>query len=435
MSVLLRDLRKSHNLFSAWKHVKRSAQASASPEVRGDAAVFAHRDHSELRSIYGKLNSGKYSFSPVRGVLKDKNAREALGKSPRPLVVGRVSDRVVQRALLQVLQPRRILDPKAKFPKYEMVFDERLGKINHVSRSKIGIGGLLRPYGGVNVGVRSAMQFMANGRQVYFQSDIKAFFTKIPVPRVKEFIEAETRDHELACFFEEAVQVELSNPSQLAGYTEIFPKGGLGVPQGSSLSAFAGNILLFEFDKQLSLMGVDVIRYIDDLFILADNYRSLDAAVRYAQETLSEMGLSLYEDESKCAKGKCADGFLFLGCDIQPNKCVPSSRSVKNLLADVDNTLSSAKADIGCFLSKRANLAADSTQSGAIARVGRQVYGWERAFKFCNQIDQFRRVDEEIAKKIHDFLGWVSRKTTGLTPKDRMVVWGVPSAADLHIAG
>src|SRR5690606_28176380 len=153
----------------------------------------------------GQLRTGKLSFDPVEGVLKDKRKRLAAGKDPRPIAISTIQNRVVQRAILQVLQPRQARNLRDPNTRYETVRDDRLGRINDVNRSKYGVGGLIYPHGGVRPAIETIMTAIDGGAGLYFQSDIRAFFTKIPTDKVVSFVRRETGDEAFVALFAKAL--------------------------------------------------------------------------------------------------------------------------------------------------------------------------------------------------------------------------------------
>lgn len=234
---------------------------------------------------------------------------------------------------------------------------------------------------------------MENGACHYFQSDIKAFFTAIPTKEVVECIRIESSEEKLTVLFEEALNVHLSNPEELSGYARLFPSGGIGVAQGSSLSAFAGNLLLYDFDHELNRMGVSAVRYIDDIFILSASKKALNNSVNYSEKILSEYGFSLYKPvagSDKAASGRCRDSFNFLGCTIQPNRCVPSVNSVNKCLGSARDMLGKSKKAISELIAGGEKFDARLARSSVLDRLGRQLFGWEKSFVFCTDRQPFR---------------------------------------------
>jgi RNA-directed DNA polymerase len=433
--TLFEEVRSEQNVFSAWRHVKRSALTSGNADIRGKASEFEHAHQRHLRRIIGQLRTGKLSFDPVEGVLKDKRKRLAAGKDPRPIAISTIQNRVVQRAILQVLQPRQARDLRDPDTRYETVRDGRLGRINDVNRSKYGVGGLIYPHGGVRPAIETIMTAIDGGAKFYFQSDIRAFFTKIPTDKVVDFVRRETGDEAFVELFAKALEVHLGNEDELIGYTHLFPKGGVGVAQGSSLSAFAGNVLLYDMDQKLNTMGVTAVRYIDDILMVGADLASIDAAKAHAENTLTDFGFGLYtpaDGPDKAAQGECSKSINFLGCTLQPKRCVPSAKSIDNMKEGVRETLASSKAAIKEALAKGTSLNSKHSQSAILESLGKRIYGWQKSFAFCNQRQPFEHLDDYISKQVADYHSVIVRQLGKADSKVKAMILGIPSTADMY---
>jgi hypothetical protein len=414
--------------------VKRSALASGNADIRGKAAEFEHSHQRHLKRIIAQLREGRFKFDPVDGVLKDKKKRLAKGKDPRPIAIATIQNRVVQRAILQVLQPRIARDIRNPDTRYETARDERLGKINDVNRSRYGVGGLIFPYGGVRPAIERITQAIDGGAKYFYQSDIRSFFTKIPTEQVVGFVRKETSDDELADLFQRGLEVHLGNEDELIGYTHLFPKGGIGVAQGSSLSAFAGNVLLYDLDHRLNTMGVTAVRYIDDILMVAPDEKALDCAKDHAEKTLTSFGFGLYspvDGSEKAARGECSKAINFLGCTIQPKRCVPSRASIDNLKAGVTESLSASKAAIKEAVRRGGGLNPKLSQSATLDTLGKRVYGWQKSFAFCNQRQPFQHLDDFVASQVSHYQRFISRQLANVDPKIQMIILGVPSTSQM----
>lgn len=432
--TLFEEVRSEQNIFSAWRHVKRSALTSGNADIRGKASEFEHTHQRHLKRIISQLRTGKLSFDPVEGILKDKRKRLAAGKDPRPIAISTIQNRVVQRAILQVLQPRQARDLRDPNTRYETVRDDRLGRNNDVNRSKYGVGGLIYPHGGVRPAIETIMTAIDHGAKFYFQSDIRAFFTKIPTDKVVEFVRRETGDQTFVELFAKALEVHLRNEDELVGYAHLFPKGGIGVAQGSSLSAFAGNVLLYDMDQKLNTMGVTAVRYIDDILMVSADLACIDAAKAYAEKTLTDFGFGLYtpaDGPEKAAQGECSKSINFLGCSLQPKRCIPSAKSIDNMKEGVRESLASSKAAIKEALTKGIRLNSKHSQSATLDAIGKRIYGWQKSFAFCNQRQPFEHLDDYISKQVVDYHGVIARQIGKADHKIKAMILGVPSTADI----
>ncbi len=434
MTSLFKELRSEQNLFAAWRHVKKSALNSQNSDIRGAASEFEHEHQKHIRRIITQLRENRFEFDAVTGVLKDARKRIAVGKNPRPIAIATIKNRVVQRAILQVLQPRTAIDPKDANTKYRVQADPRLGKINDVNRSRFGVGGLIHPYGGVEPAIRLIMEAINSGAKFFYQSDIEAFFTRIPTKEVVKFVFEQTMDSKLAELFERALVVEVQNKDKLGTYASLFPSGGIGVAQGSSLSAFAGNVLLYELDHQLNGMGVTAVRYIDDILMVAPDEKDLAEARKHAEVTLHSFGFGLYKPakgSDKAAQGECKNSIKFLGCTIQPNRCVPSSASIDKVKDDVRRRLSDSKIAIRAFVNSGKPLSSKQSRTATLDVIGKRLYGWQKAFSFCTDAQPFAHLDKFVSSQVHDYEKSVLRLLSHASPETLAAVLGIPSTLEM----
>ncbi len=434
---LFDEVRSEQNIFSAWRHVKRSALASGNPDIRGDASKFEHEHQKHLFRLITQLREGRFKFQPVQGILKDKQKRLAQNKSPRPIAIASIQDRVVQRAILQILQPRSLRDPKDPNSRENTKHDPRLGRINDVNTSKYGVGGLIYPHGGVRPAIEAIRATIDKGADYFYQSDIKSFFTAIPTANVVTFVRHETKDDALSDLFAKALEVRLGNPDELKGHTHLFPNNGIGVAQGASLSALAGNILLFDMDHALNEMGVTSIRYIDDILMVSAKEADLDRAIAYAEITLTSFGFGLYranDGSGKAERGKCSNSINFLGCTIQPKRCVPSKQSIQSMKDGVIEALSKSKAAIKDAIHKGGGLDPKLSQSGTLKSLGERLYGWQKAFAFCTEPTQFQHLDDFVSRQVSDYQRFTDRSIRKASVPVQMLIYGIPSTKDMFEA-
>lgn len=437
MTTLIQDVRSQQNIFAAWRHVKRSALTSRDKGIRGAASEFEHAHQRHLHTIITQLREGRFEFEPAKGVLKDKKKRAAAGKDPRPIVIATLRSRIAQRAILQILQPRVAKDTKEQDVRYEASEDVRLGKINDVNRSRFGVGGLLYPYGGVQPAITTIRAAIDAGAKYFYKSDIKAFFTHIPTKVVADFVRAETKDDELSDLFEKALSVRLANEDEMAEFTRLFPKDGIGVAQGSALSAFAGNVLLYDMDHELNALGVTAVRYIDDLLMVAESETVLDRAISYAERALRFFDFDLYPPVSgsdKAAKGRCSDAIDFLGCSVQPHRCVPSNKTVSRFKEEITSILSASKRAIKKIGSSEDQIDPRLSRTGALDNISKKIYGWQKSFSFCTDEAPFRQFDEYVGAQIYNYEQTVERLLSRYDQPTRLVGIGIPSTQAIFLA-
>jgi retron-type reverse transcriptase len=195
-SELMRVLCRRNTLFQAWRKVRENGIHSLSDETRQEIHQFDAVAAKRLDQILHHLSHHRFQFHPQKGV-----AKRRAGKTPRPLVVAAIENRVVQRAILDVLQS--------------------LPQIRQILAIRTSIGGVKgRGREHAMALVREALN--ANGRY-YLRSDIEGFFTRIPRELVLNFIGSFVRDHEFLEVLSRATSTELANFHQLGDDALLFP--------------------------------------------------------------------------------------------------------------------------------------------------------------------------------------------------------------------
>ncbi len=395
--TLFRGVKSTNALHRAWHHVRKSAIASSNAQIRQDAVSFEEDLVSRLTSIQVRLSRGTFRFQPYLGALKDRKRRLSLGKAPRPVAIPSIETRVVQRAILNVLQS----PPGSGFSK-------QLGNIPTVNSSEFSVGGVVG--GGVELGIAEAISAINRGYRHYYKSDIEAFFTRVPTSFVANYVRENTQDHRFSEIFEAALSFELQNKDELKEYARLFPHDGIGVAQGSSLSAFAGNIFLYDFDRQINSHGVRMFRYIDDVIILAKDAQALGTAVRMSNAILREYEMKLYDPKAspdKASSGLTSNGFEFLGCSIRGARVSPSSEACKREIKKVQSEVQFAKVQINKYmfepaLARNAELAFCQT----LKKIDDSLRSWAKSFSFVSDRLPFAQMDREISKLIFQFENW-----------------------------
>jgi len=382
-------VRRIDNLYRAWAAVRSNVNASGQVKFKAEVNRISENPIPHLRRIQGQLQRRHFIFDEQHGVLKTKST----GKK-RPLVVAPINNRIVQRAILNVLQSED--DRIAK----------HLGEIGNALRTRTSVGGILKR--GVAHGTILVNEAIRAGATHYLRSDIRDFFTKVPKSKITDFVREQTQDEEFSTLLEQAMATELDNADEIKDYLYLFPLEDIGVPQGSSLSAFAGNVVLKDFDALLNGRNITTIRYIDDFVILGPSERTVKKAFSAAASALSKLGMAAYgpdENPEKSKLGSITDGFDFLGCSIRTNGVMPSSRSREKLLKDIRNTLTAGVQAVKMHASSGEARRAGEAVAQVLCRVDRMIRGWGDAFSFSDNRLPFDQIDREIDRLLLEFKG------------------------------
>lgn len=282
------------NLEQAFKKVSGN-KGSRTVGVDGeDLEGFTSKLSERLSQIREELKGGHYRPSPVRRVYIDKP-----DGSKRPLGIPTLKDRVVQQALLNVLEP--LFEP-------------------YFHPSSYGY----RP-------TRSAHHALAKA---------SAFSHKYGMTHVVDMDLSrcfDTLDHELII---SGVKTRVSDGKVLSLISQMLTSGIIegtdysptsqGSPQGGVISPLLMNIYLDSFDQYMKSKGVRIVRYADDILIFgrtryeAGQYKAMATAYL-------EGNLKLTINEKKTRITNLREGISYLGFELHERGVSISDKSKRKL--------------------------------------------------------------------------------------------------------
>jgi RNA-directed DNA polymerase len=390
-------LRSKQVLHRAWAAVKASGLSSVSVRTIQRINSFDENWINNLARIARRLKAGTFDFVDEVGIAPPKG-RGKQGR--RPIVLAPIENRIVRRAILEVLQGYGEAAPK---PRNRWSGIPAIRKIMDTRTSVGGIRGR-----GVSHGLSLIDLAVREGQHFFVRSDIKDFFTRIPITKVNDFVRDAVADEKFAALFEKALATNLINKEELEDLhlLKLFPDDETGVAQGSALSALAGNITLKEFDAAMNGRGILCVRYIDDFILLGSNYKNVLAAYRSARSILRQMGMDVYDldDTKACRAGKVDAGTLHegtnvLGYRISGRSRQPCPAACKNFLQKIDQVVTDAKREMAA--------AAHGTSSSHLHRyhqsmvmVHKITWGWSQSFCHTTAGHVFESLDRQIDIRI-----------------------------------
>lgn len=222
---LMEQVCEPKNLIRAYRRVRRN---KGTPGVDGmtvhQLADWLREHHATLTA---SLRDGSYQPKPVRGVEIPKP-----GGGQRQLGIPCVVDRLVQQALLQVLEP--ILDPT-------------------FSDSSFGF----RPGRSAHQALEQARKYANSGREFVVDLDLEKFFDRVNHDILMSRLARRICDKHLL----KIVRRFLSAGMMQNGVCREREEG---TPQGGPLSPLLANLLLDDLDRELHRRGHCFCRYADD---------------------------------------------------------------------------------------------------------------------------------------------------------------------------
>lgn len=267
------------NLNAAWRRVRENGGA---PGVDGiTIEAFPAHLAGRAETLRQQLLDGSYRPSALRRVTMPKPQG-----GERQLGIPTVQDRLVQQALLQVLQP--ILDPAFSAHSYGF-----------------------RPNRSAHQAVAAAQTYIREGYDWVVDLDLEAFFDHVNHDRLMSRLGERIADKRVRWIIRRFLQAGVMEHGVLTPTRE-------GTPQGGPLSPHLANLVLDELDQELERRGLRFVRYADDCNVYV---RSERAATR-AFENLTafiESVLKLKVNRAKSAVARPWERKL-LGFSFTPGK-------------------------------------------------------------------------------------------------------------------
>jgi len=272
---LMQVILSPDNISRAYKQVKQNKGVAGVDQM--PVEKFAEWYVQEGEHLIGQLQAGSYQPQGVK-----------LAEIPKPnggmrkLGIPTVTDRIIQQAIAQVLSPI-----------YEREFSEH----------SYGF----RPNRNAHQALEKASEYVAEGRSIVVDLDLKTFFDVVNHDRLMHRLSTRIGDKPLLKLIRKYLQSGILIDGVMSQRTE-------GTPQGSPLSPLLSNIVLDELDKELESRGHKFVRYADDCNIFV---RSQAAGERVIQSVSgfieNKLKLIVNKDKSKVC---LSDQTKFLGYTI-----------------------------------------------------------------------------------------------------------------------
>jgi RNA-directed DNA polymerase len=278
------------NLRAAFRRVKANGGAAGVDHVTVE--MYERRLEENLGRLSQALKEGKYRPQAVRRVWIPK-----LGsKEKRPLGIPTVQDRVVQGALLHVLEP---------------IFERDFAEQSYG----------FRPSRGCKDALRRVCELLRGGYTWVVDADLKSYFDTIPHGLMVRRVEGKVSDGRVI----EMLRMYLKQ-DVMDGIESWTPEGG--TPQGAIVSPLLSNIYLDPLDQEMVREGHEMVRYADDFVILCRSEAEARAALGKVREWTVQAGLTLHPVKTRIVDADQKGGFDFLGYHFERGMKWPRKKSL-----------------------------------------------------------------------------------------------------------
>jgi RNA-directed DNA polymerase len=328
--TLIDKVYSSNNLFVASGNVIGN-QGAAGVDHQTVENFRVHRQE-ELDRLHAALAADTYRPQAVRRVWIPKPG----SNEQRPLGVPTVRDRVVQTAILNVLEP--IFD--ATFSEHSYGF--RHGRGCHHALERV--------------------EALLDAGYVYVvDADFQGYFDSISKGRLMDLVRKKVSDRRVLRLVEMFLEQGV-----LDGLREWTPEKG--TPQGAVLSPLLANIYLNPLDHLLAEAGFALVRYADDFVILCQSRKDAERALELVRQWSCEHELTLHPSKTRIVDAR-TEGFDFLGYHFRGRLRLPRKKSLGKLK---DAVRAETKRTSGRCL------------PALCARLSPRLRGWFAYFRHCH---------------------------------------------------
>jgi len=337
------------NLFcSAGKVLGKQGAAGVDRQTAED---FAEHEREELQWLQKQLREGTYVPSAVRRTWIPKPG----SSEKRPLGIPTVRDRVVQTALVHVIEP--ILD--ATF--HERSFGFRHGR-------------------GCHDALRCVEELLAAGYVYVVDADLKSYFDTIPKDRLMKVVQEKISDRRVLGLIKQFLDQGI-----MEGLRTWTPETG--VPQGAVLSPVLSNAYLNPLDHQMAEAGFQMVRYADDFVILCRTREEAEAALAAVRAWVDAHGLKLHPDKTHIVDMR-EKSFSFLGYSFRGDLRFPRAKSHRKFVDRIRELTPRKSGHSLEFM---------------LQRINRVTRGWFNYFRHCHW-SIFRKFDGMIRRRLRRML-------------------------------
>lgn len=342
---LIDKIYRRENLKKAFVLVKRN---NGAPGIDGETVLdFKANETENINLLHEQLKTNTYTPQPVRRVEIPK-----ADGGVRYLGVPTVKDRVVQQAIVNVIEPHfdKTFHPSS--------YGYRRGRSQQQAVAK-------------------AERFMNKyGLTEVVDMDLSKCFDTLNHELIIDSISELVSDGRVLSLIRKFLKAGVLTGNGFEETTE-------GASQGGVFSPLVSNIYLNKFDQKMKSKGIRIVRYADDILIFAKDKKTAGNYKAYATKILEEE-LKLNVNEKKTHLTSITKGVAFLGFIIRGEYLLVQPSRIKKLK---DKIRLVTKRNAGRKLEE------------VIKELNQILRGWINYFRVAN-----------IKKLLHNLMMWIRRR-------------------------
>lgn len=312
------------------------------------ASAFAESLDVEIARIIAKARNQTYKFTTFKQKLISKGA----GKPPREISIATVRDRIVLRALTNILME---------------IFNDRKLPAPHYFIAEI--SNYIRPL---------------ENDYSFVQIDIKDFYPSIMRDLLMVRVRSRIRSKPILHLLESAIDTPTGNATS---------PHETGIPQGLSISNILSAIYMTRFDEAAH-EKYTFFRYVDDIVVVCKSDEA-HGVLNNVSKWLKDLGLRCHalSDGSKTKIVPVGDGIDYLGYNLRPNDVSIRGSSYKRMIENVMAVITSSKSTT---FHEKVLLRLNIKITGCIFNQKRM--GWMFFFSMTKDISQLKRLDHFVSR-------------------------------------
>lgn len=373
---LMQEVLEGSNLRKALKRVQANRGA---PGVDGmTVEKLPEYLREQWPAIRQQLLEGSYRPQPVRRVRIPKP-----GGGVRELGIPTVLDRLIQQAVLQVLQSE---------------WDR--------SMSEHSWG--FRPNRSAHQAVAEAQGYLAEGYRWVVDIDLERFFDRVNHDRLMARLAQRVKDRRVLKLIRGFLNAGVMDNGLEQPSVE-------GTPQGGPLSPLLSNIVLDELDRELERRGHRFVRYADDCNIYVRSERAGERVMESISRFI-ERKLKLRVNRAKSAVGRPWRR-KFLGFSFTAGK-EPKRRIAPEALSRFKKRVRE--------LTRRGH---STSLPQRVEQLSRYLRGWRAYFGFAQTPSVLHRLDKWVRRRLRAVIWKQARRGTTRFAKFRRMGLSVGMAA------